>query len=565
MGSCKASCKKELISARNGAEAAAGEAAGDAEIFAAESLKQDAKATIKGENVKATVVDEEAVPVLIPEKKRLPEKVVQVGGINVFAGGDITDNVELLMAERDKNLDEGDIEEMQERIKAMEEQKQAQDVQPKGDAANTIIGKDLTSATSSFQPKSRQEKRLPVQGLTSKLAGIGGFFNRLLVGITEGNKMKKYIFGFILATCAFMAVAYFFFSSVSITLTFAENTVKLNSKITAGVSVTDIDPENLKIPGIELSKNSSMSEEASATGQGKKGDPAKGVVKIYNKTSKAVTIKAGTLITNINTNLKYKVVSDVTLNADEAKDDQAIEAETFGENYNITVKSVVTFSVAGYITDDVIAYGFRDVTGGTGQNIVVVSKEDIDSLKASLEEKLKKELLDALNTLISADDILLNGSEKFVTNEFTTSKKENEEADKFTADLKMSVTALKVTKSDLKSIAEEIARKESGIDNLSTIKVSDPLVSDIVVTEDGKNATFGIKSNAGVVSDVDENVIKEDIKGKSLDEAKSYLSEVPGLDEFKITYSPPFIPFFLQRIPSDPEKITVVKQAASEK
>ena len=167
--------------------------------------------------------------------------------------------------------------------------------------------------------------------------------------------------------------------------------------------------------------------------------------------------------------------------------------------------------------------------------------------------------------MISAEDILLSGSEKFVTSEFATSKKENEEAEKFTADLKMSVTALKVTKSDLESIAEEIARKESGVDNLSAIKVSEPLVSNIVVAEDGKSATFEIKSNAGVVSDVDEKIIKEEIKGKSLDEAKNYLAEIPGLDEFKITYSPPFIPFFLQRIPGDAAKITVVKQAVSEK
>src|SRR3990167_5098329 len=69
----KARIKKELISARSGAELVPESGTVDADAVAAESLKQGNKATIKDEKIKATVVDEEVetVPVLIPEKQRL--------------------------------------------------------------------------------------------------------------------------------------------------------------------------------------------------------------------------------------------------------------------------------------------------------------------------------------------------------------------------------------------------------------------------------------------------------------------------------------------------------------
>jgi len=186
-------------------------------------------------------------------------------------------------------------------------------------------------------------------------------------------------------------------------------------------------------------------------------------------------------------------------------------------------------------------------------------------MKASLEEKLKKELLDNLNTLISGDDVLLQGSEKFTTNEFKSTVAENAEGDKFTADLKMSITALKIVKSNLQEIAEELARQESGGDMVSQIKVSDPLVENIVIAENGKSATFELRSNAGVIADVDEEAIKEELKGKSIDQAREYLGQIPGLEEYKIKYNPPFIPFFMQKVPDDLSKISVVKETVENK
>ena len=546
--------KKELIGARKEEQIA--------EEASSEKTVGTGKSVVGQQMVKAKVLEEETVaePILIPEKVRLPEKIVEINGIRVFSGGDITDNVELLMSERDKNLDENDIEEMERQIEELKEKKILED-EVKDQQENGFVGTDVTGVASSLRPSRVAPKPNLKHSLGQKFSGL----NKAFLKLAEGKKLTKILVIFFLLAFVFIAISYLFYSSVSVTLIFAENTIKVNKNVTASSDITEIDFQNLKLPAAQLSKSSSISEEGVATGKGKKGEVAKGVVTLYNKTDKAITIKAGTLITNISSTLKYKLSNDVTIAANGDMGDQPIQAETFGENYNINVDSVITLSVAGYTTDKVVAYSFRDVTGGTSQDIVVVSKEDLDAMKASLEEKLKKELLDNLNTLISGDDVLLQGSEKFTINEFKSTVAENAEGDKFTADLKMSITALKIVKSNLQEIAEELARQESGGDMVSQIKVSDPLVENIVIAENGKSATFELRSNAGVIADVDEEAIKEELKGKSIDQAREYLGQIPGLEEYKIKYNPPFIPFFMQKVPDDLSKISVVKETVENK
>ncbi|KXK26807.1 MAG: hypothetical protein TR69_WS6001000828 [candidate division WS6 bacterium OLB20] len=340
-------------------------------------------------------------------------------------------------------------------------------------------------------------------------------------------------------------------------LVFAENEVRVNETVSAVTGLETIDTDELKIPANLLSKTSSIQKEGDATGTGQSGEKARGLVDIYNNSDDGITLANGTTLTNISTDLKYVITREVTIPAGDRVEDVPMEASSFGQNYNI-VDNSADYVVAGYNTSQMIARSFRDIEGGTTEDVVVVSQEDIDAVKATAIEELKRQLLDSVNGLISEEDILLEGSQTYKEDEFKSSVEAGKEADKFTVDIKMTLSALTVLKSDLSTVAEEVVKRNDSSEGAS-ISVTDPIVRDISISDDGRQATFSLSSKAGVTADLDEAQLKETIAGVSVAEAREYLDSIDGLDDFSVRYSPIYIPFFLQRIPSDHGKITVEK------
>ena len=172
-------------------------------------------------------------------------------------------------------------------------------------------------------------------------------------------------------------------------------------------------------------------------------------------------------------------------------------------------------------------------------------------------EQVKTTLLADIKNLLSVDDQLLLGSEKFTEVSFTTNVKENEKADNFTADLKMTLSIMRVTKSDLKTILTESLKSEYSV---AKVSVSEPVIENIVIKDN--IATFDIKANASTANDIDLEILKVEIKGKSVNEAKEYIKNISGIEQVTIRYNPSYIPYAWQMIPDDVSKISLTKTSA---
>ncbi len=491
--------------------------------------------------VKAEIIDEPKIETLpIVQKPRIKAKVVDVGNLKIYAGGDINEHLELLELERNRNNPEkvvnltGDSE-LVNQIADMDKRNPG------------LVGQDVTEQLNSAGDTFRNRTRNSGGTFFTK---IGDFFKK----ITKVVSIKKLLIGFILAILVFFGASFFFFSSVDINIKFSENKMATKRTVTGKTDIVQVDVQNLVVPATEITKESTLSSEAATTGKGFEGEHAKGSMALMNTSNKPVTIKAGTVVTyQANNNLKYKTQEDITIDAFKG-DTRTVVAENFGEEYNIK-ETIQDFTIAGFA--DVTASNISQITGGTKTEINILSKADIDALKASMVEQIKTTLLTDIKNLLSVEDQLLLGSEKFTEVSFTTNVKENEKADNFTADIKMTLSIMRVTKSDLKTILSEALKSELSV---AKVSVSDPIIENITI-KDGVS-TFDIKANASTANDIDLDILKGEIKGKSVNESKEYIKNITGVEQVTIRYNPSYIPYAWQMIPDDITKISITKTSA---
>lgn len=510
------------------------------ELISDRNIPEVEEEIIKSEVVKAEIVDEEPVEdkVIFTSKPRLKEKVVDLVNLKLYSGGDILDNEELLELERQKNNPELEVE---------------FEADNSGKKSSFLTGRDMTMGTESDTRKNKIN--------LNKGNNIFSKIFRLFARLVARFSLIKLILGFVFILALVFLFSYYVLSSVVISIELKESSQTVSKTVTAKTDQTGVALDTLTIPATQVSKTSSASLEAPATGTGSKGEKASGIVTVYNLTDDDITLKAGETFTSP-TNLKYKTNTAVTVPKVDAENkpgkiDVSITAESFGTQYNI-IGEQKTFQVGAYLTSKVNAVNLLDITGGTTVESVVVSKEDLDSIKATLSEQLKTELITSLKSLIPNDSLLLTGSEKFVDVSFTCDKEENAEAEKVICDYKMTVNGLTVTKADLKKIATEILKNDEQGD-MAEVNINDPVLENIKI-QDGNVATFDFKTKASIVGDVDLETIKAEIKGKTVEEAKQYIKSIPSVENVIIKYNPPFIPMGIQRIPTDDSKITMNKE-----
>lgn len=502
------------------------------------------KPTIKPGKVKAVIVDEpETRPEII--KARLKERVTDINGIKLVVGGDILKNEDLVEMERSRLS--GVLVINQKKEDNTDTNNYHKDDMYKDSG---LVGKDMTKQLSD-SPYTEINTARVVKPKTSPafFKTIANFFQQMFKYVSVG----KLVLGFAIAFIVFFIISYFFFTSAKVEVEQSATSFKVKKSITAKIDdVNAYDIEKLIIPASSITKDATLSSETAATGEGQTGEYAQGDLLIYNPTANSITIKAGQVFSyNYNdAPLKYKALQEVVIpSASTENTIVKVKAESFGEKYNITstLKNFLIEGVTGMTAQNITA-----ITGGTTVATKVVSQENIDDLKASLDEQLKTQLLTAMKATLSEDDILIAGSEKFKEEEFKTSVQAETPADKFTADLKLSISAVIVSKIELKQLLEELAKIEN---EYSQVEISDPVIENIVVAE--KEVTFDVRANAIGMTEIDLEVITAEIKGKGVTEAKEYIKSQPGVSNVKIQFTPPYIPQSLQRIPTEDAKLVV--------
>ncbi len=498
---------------------------------------------------------------VVSEKPRLEPKVVKLGKIAVLSGGDIEKEKDLA-----KELYEAtEISQKTEKV-AQKRQVNAIDETEKNiqkprstteQKQPSIVGRDISSMF-----VNRPVRNLPTKS-RAKTDSVKNFIDKIKIFYNSGNKNLKLIITGVIFVVGFYLISTVF-SSARVDIYLDKIDVSINEVVTADVSASSVNGENLTIPMKQVKiPMQSSSNNADTTGTVESGEKARGLVTFYNKTEQAIHLDQSTTLENINSGLKYKLLEAVDIpaavidgggnvNVGVLKD-ISIEAESFGEKYNVSGSA--SYKIASYTTDQLSAKSFTSISGGTTNSERAVAQSDIDELKDGLIAELKNSLTRSLDQLISEDEIILDNTLQFNEPTVSSDKQVNEKADIVNVTVSMDATAYVISKEDLKELVAYLIKNDSKINvEVEKDEIKDPAISNVSL-EDQK-ATFTVSSSGNVIAGFDKEEIKKNIKGKSIGEAKAYLAGLQGVDRYKLNVSPFFVPSFLKKVP-DENKISV--------
>ncbi len=510
------------------------------------------------------VVDELQESLEKYKKPRQETKIVNLDGLMIFAGGDIIGSKKTLKNGKMHETFEENDEFMADSIQTNDRLKLTQNTRP-----DNFTGRDFTKVVKS---KSRpfafldgilikRKSTDPESLLNAKTPASHPLRRKIMIGVGA------------FALIAFLASGYYFTyqaSSVTITLELKKEDVEFSEKIIADPTLTTVDEANVSIPGeILKQENLSLSRTGTANGEGVKGSKAKGFVTIYNTTTSEIKINAGTKVTSVATNRRYVLVNNVTLKAATTSsesvttisiaDDVPIEAENVGEEYNISeVDSNTIFTIEGFTgVDNVYAKRFKPVEGGTSVKFTSVSQQNVDSLKETMIPELQNQGVTKLKAFIPQGYILINESIKFTEKEVKPFPNVDEESKDGTFSLSITgeVSALTVKEDDLKAVLTKLAVESEDTQNLIVDSLENFTVSEVVT--DGEKTSFTITSKGKVTSEVIQEEIKQDLSGKSIEDARDYLTNLEEVSKVKIKFTPAFVPAALRKIPSSDTRVTI--------
>ncbi len=524
------------------------------EVFATTEEKIDSFVDNKSSSYNSDTVLEEVEI----SKPVIEEKVKEINGIKIYSGSDVASLKQRKNSDKIDKLDNLDMNNInREDISVFSEKR--------------FAGRDVTKLTPSRN------------GLSKILVFLFGG-NKVLrpEDRIDGGVSKKWYKrrSVIIAGAALvigLIIVYltlFQFSNVSVRVTLksesivAEETVEIDTRGT----ITSVDLEALMIPGKILeTEEISSSTTATATGEGKRGEKATGAVYIFNKQEKDIEIPTGTKITSVRTGEVYEVVNDTKLPAATKASDLSINpsrtdnirvrAVSFGEEYNIDDSDPDSgFTIEGFSTissQDIKREG--EFTGGTSEDFVSVSEEDLDTVKDEIIKNLETQSIDELKEGVPTGFTLLEETIEFEEVEVISNPEVGEEASEnaegeyiFDVTIVGKATGVMVRDSDLEDVIQAtIVGDETEADGVN--ELSDIGFKDFVENSDGIFIT--IFAEGEITAGFNQEEVFNEIKGKKLPDAQSIIESIEEVQSVELRYYPSVIPESLQFIPASISRV----------
>lgn len=386
--------------------------------------------------------------------------------------------------------------------------------------------------------------------------------------ITKPKKPRKWLVKLIfilIGIIIFGFLFYYFYPKATVDLMVKSTPIEENIEITIDTSIDKVGEDSKTIPGEILTIKDEISQEFEATGKKDVGEKATGSVTLSNGAGTVAEIPSGTQLESSDGYI-FVTTSAVSVPAATASVDASgnvqktpgtadvsVEAGKAGDKYNISQGS---FSVANFST--VSAANSSDFSGGSSRQITIVSQDDIDNAQSKLEEELYKKIKDTfLGQSKDKKLTLLADSIEHFDKKFTTDIDAEAEAQKFYATYSVSAKTIAFTEEDyrqniIKALGDKVPADKELI-----------LTSEDEITQGGYNVDYseGIMKIEGTIKTklapkIDYDKLKNDLKGKSILFAQSYLRSNQVFKDAKININPDW----LKSMPRRSENITINKQ-----
>lgn len=406
-----------------------------------------------------------------------------------------------------------------------------------------------------FPKKQSQTKEISEQNIAGQQKSISNIIKSVflktknLAGhvqhISKGKKLSKRKLLFFPFFVVLGTGVWFLYSWVvptaSVTLTVIPFTIEESQKIFVDTGVTEINSEKGIIPGKKQEKTVSGEKTIAVTGKKKVGDPAKGIVTLYNKSQTTKMLKKGTTL--LSGLPGFTIDNDVSVaSASEnisqsqltyGKENVAVTASTIGAESNVPASS--DFSIKDTSTGILMGRNEKAFTGGTSRDVTVVTRSDYDTLVTSITA----ELIDRAKTDLAS---LVSGKEKLIDSTIKTSVSEKvfrEELDQEAKELHGKVTVA----------VSGISYSEQDILSFFSKTMSQTIPSGYIISEGRTRATIvsgAVNKNNTISMDarikgialptVDSNELKKKLSGKTITEAQSIIQNLGGMQSAEFSF-----------------------------
>jgi hypothetical protein len=354
--------------------------------------------------------------------------------------------------------------------------------------------------------------------------------------------------------------------TAKVTIHLTPKTLTQDINLTLSTTAAAVDQGSSVVPATLATTSQTGEKTVPTTGKKIIGDPAKGDVTIYNRTSLPKTFAKGSLVSA--NSLKFTLDADVTVASSSTTIDPATLSSTTTPgtaSISVTASAIGTdsnlpgsteFTVGNFGKDSYLAKNTVAFTGGTSQEIQVVSKDD----QAGAVKALTTELLASLASQTGSNTpgigtYLVNSSAK-VTSE-SDSAKVGEKAISFTTNLTVSASLLSYKTADVSTLVNSAIDQAipSGFTRTTIPATVD--LSASTVNDKGDTVTGAAKVSISLLPVFDQAALAQSLKGKSASTIAPVLgARLPGYQSAEVQITPLWLPPRFKSLPLNPKNIT---------
>ncbi len=321
--------------------------------------------------------------------------------------------------------------------------------------------------------------------------------------------------------------------------------------------VTSADAAKLTMPAKQVSELVDQSQTFQTTGKKEVGSKAQGRVVIYNLTGSPINLKATTTVLSVG-NKNYTFDADQnnikalsSPNNDTGATLGDITAQNGGEAYNLPAgtRMEITNQAFGTQPQRLYAKTVSQVVGGASRFISVISADDIKAAQKGINTGV----VDGIRTKLKDQNLTLLSDAYIATPaEFTTDKPVGTETPSFTASTKVQITGFAFDQDQLVKLLRERLALSMG-ENKTLQDAAQDSITLKVRNVDLANGilALAIHYESKAIPKIDEAGIRQQISGKSKQEASEILLSNPDIDHIEIKLSPSWqssIPWFGSKV-----------------
>ena len=378
----------------------------------------------------------------------------------------------------------------------------------------------------------------------------------------------------------------YFGSNATVTVVVPSQSLSVTNQYVA--SMNPQSGQQNTIPSQVLTYTASATGQGTVTGTTKQGNQvASGTVSFTNTGSNPLDIPTGTVLsTSGAAPVQFVTIADVLVQPGASNSiPSPVQAQLPGESGNVAANSITIIPpdsltrIAQNSHVNTPAPGSLTVTnpdpttGGGATNVQAVTSSDVNTLAVTLQQQVQNEVNTWLKNAVHPGDVagtpvpnVLTSPTPLPEENFITTPAVGQPAPggKFTGVLTAKVSVLVIRNAAIQAAGKaQLMTHALHMSPPTVVATSLPVtvkVTKSIPSQDGKSLTVTVEATGHVVQQVSAQQISQQLAGKSIDQAKSFINSgqagIKEVNTTNIVLFPPFLGF----MPFRPEQIHLVIQ-----